>query len=54
MKRVAQLLNEMRDSGVITDYAVFGDVARDRLAELAGRYGIGEAWRRFEAKFLNE
>jgi len=31
-----------------------GGVGRDRLAELAGRYGLGEAWQRFEGKFLNE
>jgi hypothetical protein len=33
MKRVAQLLNEMRAAGVIADYAVFGAVAQMRYTE---------------------
>ena len=33
MKEVAQLLNEMRGEGVITDYALFGAVAQMRYTE---------------------
>ncbi len=33
MKDIAQLLNEMRDKGVITDYALFGAVAQMRYTE---------------------
>ncbi len=33
MKAVAQLLNEMRAAGVITDYALFGAVAQMRYTE---------------------
>lgn len=33
MKRVAELLNEMRDAGVISDYALFGAAAQMRYTE---------------------
>lgn len=33
MKELAQLLNEMRASGVISDYAIFGAVAQMRYTE---------------------
>ena len=33
MKVLAALLNEMRDAGVITDYAIFGAVAQMRYTE---------------------
>ena len=33
MKELAQLLNEMRDAGVILDYALFGAVAQMRYTE---------------------
>ena len=33
MKEVAQLLNEMRDAGVIEDYALFGATAQMRYTE---------------------
>jgi hypothetical protein len=33
MREVAQLLNAMRDSGVIADYALFGAAAQMRYTE---------------------
>ena len=33
MKKLAQLLNEMVDAGVITDYALFGALAQIRYTE---------------------
>jgi len=58
MKEVAELLNAMRAAGVISDYALFGlesaSVSRGQVARLAARHGLTEAWRRFEARFLDE
>jgi hypothetical protein len=31
-----------------------GSVSREAINRLAGRHGLAEAWKRFEARFLNE
>jgi hypothetical protein len=38
MRRVAELLNEMVDTGVVQDYAVFGAVAQMRYTEAVATF----------------
>ncbi|MGH9867437.1 MAG: hypothetical protein ACREAA_04630 [Candidatus Polarisedimenticolia bacterium] len=54
MREIAQLLNEMIDAGVITDYALFGALTPDAVAALASRHGLQNAWKRFRSRFLDD
>lgn len=60
MKELVRLLNDMREAGVIGNYALFGAVAQMRYAEpvatqaLAAKHELANAWKRFEERFFNE
>jgi len=68
VRALAQLLNEMRGSGVIANYALFGAAAQMRYTEPVAtldadvlvavaqpdRHGMSESWRKFERRFLDE
>ncbi len=51
MDKVARLLNDMVEAGIIKDYAVFGAVTDKEISELATRHDLASTWRIFLERF---
>lgn len=51
---IALSVGRAKDWARILELLQSGSVTRDQIAQLAARHGLGDAWSRFEARFLSE
>ncbi len=51
---IALSVGRAKDYARILGLLESGSVSREQVARLAARHGLADAWRRFEARFLNE
>ncbi len=51
---IALSVGRAKDYARILGLLESGSVRREQVARLAARHGLADAWRRFEARFLNE
>ncbi len=51
---IALSVGRAKDYARILGLLESGSVSREQVARLAARHSLADAWRRFEAKFLNE
>lgn len=51
---IALSVGRAKDFARILALLEAGSVSREKIAELAEKHGLGEAWRRFQSRFLDE